>query len=139
MIRVLSGFAKVGHSSMLIISDKLAYLFNTYLGAYKFWFYKNYIVIEVLCVDVITNHKILQLHVTLRSGYSSNIGLYYPGICCSSVSHLSREIILLCILLHPIPYCRNWACILFFYSSSYSILFAAWSHLSSMPLTQSLY
>ena len=75
--------------------------------------------------------------------------LYYPGICCPSVSHVSREAklsLLSCVstssdsrLQELDLHLHLGNVLLQFQSQDYSILSAARSHLSSMPLAWSLY
>ena len=127
-------------------------------GEYKLWIYRNYIISLLrfrLCVDAITNHTIKKLESTVTRYLkkwlqlprnATRVILYYPGICCPSVSHVSREAKLS--LLSSVSDSRLQELglhlhlgnvLLQFQSQDYSILSAVRSHLSSMPLARSLY
>ena len=80
---------------------------------------------------------------------ATRVILYYPGICCPSVSHVSREAklsLLSCVSTSSDSRLQELGLhlhlgnvLLQFQSQDYSILSAARSHLSSMPLARSLY
>ena len=72
-------------------------------GEYKLWFYRNYIVSLLrfhLSVDAITKPAITKLE-NLATHYlkkwlrlprcATRAILYYPGVCCPSISQVSRE------------------------------------------------
>ncbi|XP_065896220.1 uncharacterized protein [Dysidea avara] len=130
-------------------------------GEYKLWIYRNYILSLLrfhLCVDAITNHTIKQLE-SMVSRYlkkwlqlprnATRVILYYPGICCPSVSCVSREAklsLLSCICASSDPQLQELGLhlhlgndFLQFQNQDYSILSAAQSQLSDMPSARSLY
>jgi len=117
--------------------------------------YKNYIISLLrfhLCMDAITNHAIKKLESTVTRYLkkwlprnATRVILYYPGIFYPSVSHVSGEakLSLLSCVSTSSPgtgldlHFGN--VLLQFQLQDYSILSAAWSHLSPMPLAWSLY
>jgi len=70
-------------------------------GEYKLWIYGNYIVSLLrfhLCVDAVSNQKITQSQLLLIH-YLKNLPrsaiqviLYYQGVCCPSITHVSHEV-----------------------------------------------
>jgi len=90
------------------ITDKLSYLLSTVntlpiRGEYKLWLYRNYIVSLLrfhLSVDAISKGAITKLE-NLATRYlkkwlglprcATRAILYYPGVCCTSLSQVSRE------------------------------------------------
>ena len=130
-------------------------------GEYKLWIYRNYILSLLrfhLCVDAITNHTIKQLE-SMVTRYlkkwlqlprnATQVILYYPGICCPSVSHVSREAklsLLSCICVSSDPRLQELGLhlhlgndFLQFQNQDYSILSASQSQVSNMPSARSLY
>ena len=66
-------------------------------GEYKLWLYRNYIV-SLFCfhlsVDSVTTNDItILLLIILRDGSRSATCavLYYPGMCCPSISYISKQ------------------------------------------------
>ena len=130
-------------------------------GEYKLWIYRNYIISLLrfrLCVDAITNHTIKKLESTVTRYLkkwlqlprnATRVILYYPGICCPSVSLVSREAklsLLSCVSTSADSRLQELGLhlhlgnvLLQLQLQDYSILSAAQSHLSSMPLARSLY
>jgi len=130
-------------------------------GEYKLWIYRNYIISLLrfhLCVDAITNHAINQLE-SMVTRYlkrwlqlprnATRVILYYPGVCCPSVSQVCREAklsLLSCVCASSDPRLQELGLhlhfgndLLQFQSQDYSILSAAQSQVSGMPLARSLY
>ena len=72
-------------------------------GEYKLWIYRNYITSLLrfhLCVDAVSSWSISKLESVAthflkkwlnlpRS--ATHVVLYYPGVCCPSITHVSRE------------------------------------------------
>ena len=72
-------------------------------GEYKLWIYRNYILSLLrfhLCVDAVSHSAISKME-SMAARYlkkwlqlprsSTRVILYYPGVCCPSISTLSRE------------------------------------------------
>ena len=94
-------------------------------GEYKLWLYRNYIVSLLhfhLSVDAITKSAIGKLE-NLATRYlkkwlglprcATRALLYYPGVCCPSVSVVSREAklsLLSCISTSGDPHSSSWGC-----------------------------
>jgi len=130
-------------------------------GKYKLWIYRNYIISLLrfhLCVDAITNHAINQLE-SMVTRYlkrwlqlprnATRVILYYPGVCCPSVSQVCREAklsLLSCVCASSDLRLQELGLhlhfgndLLQFQSKDYSILSVAQSQVSDMPLARSLY
>ena len=72
-------------------------------GEYKLWIYRNYILSLIrfyLCVDAVSKGAISKLEsIATRflkkwlglSRSATRVILYYPGVCCPSISQVSRE------------------------------------------------
>ena len=72
-------------------------------GEYKLWIYRNYLISLLqfhLCVNAVSSGSISKLElITTRflkkrlnlPCSATCITLYYPGVCCPSVSRVSRE------------------------------------------------
>ena len=72
-------------------------------GEYKMWIYRNYIISLLrfhLCVDAVSSCSISKLE-SIATRFlkkwlnlprsATRVILYYPGVCCPSISHVSRE------------------------------------------------
>ena len=70
---------------------------------YKMWIYRNYTIISSLrfhlCVDAVSSWSISKLEFTVTRFLkkwphlpwsATRVVLYYPGVCCPSISHVSR-------------------------------------------------
>jgi len=148
------------------MSDKLSYLLSTVdslpiRGEYKLWLYRNYVISLLrfhLSVDAITKGTITKLE-NLATRYlkrwlglprcATRAILYYPGVCCPSLSQVSREAklsLLSCISASGDPQLSELGLQLHLgdsylqtQDSDYSIISEARSQLSSLPMARPLY
>ena len=72
-------------------------------GEYKLWIYRNYIISLLcfnLCVNAVPNSTITQLESTATqylkkwlnlARSATRVLLYYPSICCPSISHIPEK------------------------------------------------
>jgi len=148
------------------MTDKLSNLLTSVdtlpiRGEYKLWLYRNYIVSLLrfhLSVDAITNNAIRKLE-NLATRYlkkwlalprsATRAILYYPGVCCPSVSQVSREAklsLLSCISATADPQLQQLGLQLHLgdaylqtQTEDYNILSKARSQLSSFPMARPLY
>jgi len=143
------------------MTDKLSYLLSTIdtlpiRGEYKVWLYRNYVISLLrfhLSVDAIRKGANLATRYLKRwlglPRCATRAILYYPGVCCPSLSQVSREAklsLLFCIsasgdpqLLELGPQLHLGDSYLQTQDSDYSIISKACSQLSSFPMACPLY
>ena len=130
-------------------------------GEYRLWIYRNYILSLLrfhLSVDAVTPTAISKME-SMATRYlkrwlhlprsATRVVLYYPGICCPSVSNVTREAkisLLSCISASSDPKLQELGVhlhlgqeFLQFQDCDYSILSTARKQLSSLPTARSLY
>ena len=130
-------------------------------GEYKLWIYRNYILSLLrfhLSVDAVTQSAISKME-SMVTRYlkkwlhlprsATKVILYYPGICCPSVSYISREAklnLLSCVSASSDPQLHELGIhlqlgkdFLQVRDKDYSTLMAARKQLSTLPLARSLY
>ena len=145
-------------SQLLTAADSLSIR-----GEYKLWIYRNYILSLLrfnLCVDAVSPSAISKME-SMATRYlkkwlqlprsSTRVILYYPGICCPSVSSVSREAklnLLSCVSASSDPQLQELGIHLHLGQSflqvqnndySILILMAAKKQLSAFPAARSLY
>ena len=130
-------------------------------GEYKLWIYRNYILSLIrfyLCVDAVSRGAISKLESIATRFLKKWLGLprsatrvilYYPGVCCPSVSQVSREAklsLLACVssssdlwLQELNLQLRLGNVALQIQGNDYSILSIAKKQLSAFPSARSLY
>ena len=130
-------------------------------GEYKLWIYRNYILSLTrfhLCVDAVSRGTISKLE-SIATRFlkkwlnlprsATRVILYYPGVCCPSISHVSREAklsLLACVsassdlwLQELNLHLRLGNVALQIQDNDYSILSIAQKQLSAFPSARSLY
>ena len=130
-------------------------------GEYKLWIYRKYIISLLrfhLCVDAVSNGSIsksesiatrfLKKWLNLPRS-ATRVILYYPDVCCPSISHVSREAklsLLACVssssdlrLQELNLQLRLGSAALQIQDTDYSILSSAKKQLSAFPSARSLY
>ncbi|XP_065884075.1 uncharacterized protein [Dysidea avara] len=129
-------------------------------GEYKLWIYRNYILSLTrfhLCVDAVSRGTISKLE-SIATRFlkkwlnlpqsATRVILYYPGVCCPSISHVSREAklsLLACVsassdlrLQELNLHLRLGNVALQIQDNDYSILSIAQKQLSAFPISSSL-
>ena len=130
-------------------------------GEYKLWIYRNYIISLLrfcLCVDAVSSCTISKLE-SIATRFlkkwlklprcASRVILYYPGVCCPSITHVSREAklsLLSCVSATSDPRLQELGLQLHlgntalqFNENEYSILANAQKQLCALPSARSLY